>query len=331
MELKPLALGEMVDRAASFWRRNWKALFRLFVGFQLVQFVWTKAFELASARWFPVMRGGQETEDLIKSNGPEVLRQVALGLGAMTLLFLFYGLISWFASVASARLAIPLLLGAPASPSRAIAETLRLTGTILGSFFFSLLWCVGLGLVFTLPGIAVALAAFTSETQGMTVLLLVVGMALVGLGWLIALLWYVLRFFLTAQVIALEGLGAVAAIRRSGELIRGRVAPGLLGGMKIRATILISVVTVILLSVSFLAALPQLGLNMIYGGLNSSLGATTIPPLLLVIAQLFQVFAQAVFGSLFAVIGVLFYLDVRVRREGLDLEARVDPDVLRPA
>ncbi len=32
VDLRPLTLGEIIDRSASFWRSNWKALFKLFLG-----------------------------------------------------------------------------------------------------------------------------------------------------------------------------------------------------------------------------------------------------------------------------------------------------------
>ncbi|AKJ03040.1 hypothetical protein [Archangium gephyra] len=39
----PLAIGEIIDRAATFWRKHFKTLFLLSLGFNLVSYIMTKA------------------------------------------------------------------------------------------------------------------------------------------------------------------------------------------------------------------------------------------------------------------------------------------------
>ena len=52
--LKPLGLGELLDRSVGFWRSNWKALFQLVVGFQLIEYIFV-AFAQSGSRWlFPL-------------------------------------------------------------------------------------------------------------------------------------------------------------------------------------------------------------------------------------------------------------------------------------
>ncbi len=66
-----------------------------------------------------------------------------------------------------------------------------------------------------------------------------------------------------------------------------------------------------------------------YGNLFDPASAAAIPQALLVPAELFQVVGQSFFTPLALVFSAMFYLDMRMRREGLDLERRLD--LLSPA
>ena len=68
VDLRPLSLGEIIDRAATIWRTHWKALFKLFLGFQLATYVLMKGWELVAKTWFPISRGGARLMDS-HSNG----------------------------------------------------------------------------------------------------------------------------------------------------------------------------------------------------------------------------------------------------------------------
>jgi hypothetical protein len=157
------------------------------------------------------------------------------------------------------------------------------------------------------------------------------GMLLLGLGFLGALLWYFLRFSLLAPVLALEDLPTVRAFLRSGELLSGRVEPGFTGRVKVRAMILVTVVSVILIAVSLLSGLPALFVQLAYSNPfdPAAMAANPVPQAVLVPAELVQVVGQAFFSPLGLVFYAMFYLDMRVRREGLDLEQRLKARMTR--
>jgi hypothetical protein len=156
------------------------------------------------------------------------------------------------------------------------------------------------------------------------------GVILASLGALAALLWYFLRFSLLAPVLAMEDLSALAAFRRSGALISGRVAPGFMGRVKVRAMVLFTAVSGIIIAVTFVFSLPSWIVRAAYGQLSDPAAAAShpIPQTLLVPVELFQVLGQSVFTPLALVFSAMFYLDMRMRREGLDLGRRLD--TLRP-
>jgi hypothetical protein len=173
-----------------------------------------------------------------------------------------------------------------------------------------------------LPGAALlALGIWAGDAR---LLAAIGGMVLILFGELVAILWYVLRFLVTAQVVASEDVGPVAALRRSNGLISGQVGPGLGGWVKLRATILLTAVMLIRSIVGVIAGLPAIAIQFAYGhAFGAEQDLTAIPQALLVPAELISVFAQAVFRPLFLVFGAMFYLDMCVRREGLDLELKL--------
>lgn len=322
-----MSMGELIDRSATFWRRHFGVLLRLYLGFQLVQYVVTKLYVFAMARWFPILRGGVQAMQVTHSAPEEALRQVFLGFASGGGTMLVYFLITWFTAVAGTRYAARAYLGTPITLGEATRAMWRRAGTIVGAFGLSLLWLLGVTLLLMIPGAGLTLAAASrADSNPGAVVLAGMGVALLMLGVVTALLWYLLRFFLTAQVIAMEDPGAVFAVRRSGALVSGRIGPRVTDWVKIRATILVTVVALILTAVGFVAGLPALLLNVVYGRIFDPVNADpdAVPQALLVPAELLQVLAASAIGPLYVVFGVLFYLDMRARREGLDLELRLD-------
>ncbi|HYV46340.1 MAG TPA: hypothetical protein VFA20_15835, partial [Myxococcaceae bacterium] len=196
-----------------------------------------------------------------------------------------------------------------------------------GAYAIAALYVVASTTVFMLPGAGVfgiILAALPSPV--VAGILGVVGAGLLVLGMLAGLLWCVLRFLLTCQVLAVEDVSGLQAIRRSGGLISGRVGPGFLGWVKVRATILVTVVALLVFVVMLVSGLPALVVQVSYGNLFDPTHATpqAIPQGMLVPAELIEVLVQAVFSPMYIAFAGLFYADMRVRREGLDLELALE-------
>jgi hypothetical protein len=153
----------------------------------------------------------------------------------------------------------------------------------------------------------------------------IAGFLLWILGAIVALVWYAVRFMLTAEVLAMEEGGPLYALRRSGELVSGRLGEGFFNLVKVRAAILVTTGTIITLVMGLVTSLPTLAVQQIYGHVFDPTRANpdAIPQALLVPAQLVQVAAQAGLLPLTLAFGALFYLDMRVRREGLDIELKL--------
>ncbi|KFA88476.1 membrane protein [Archangium violaceum Cb vi76] len=326
-DLRPLAVGEIIDRAATFWRKHFKTLFLLSLGFNLVSYILTKALQLTAQRNLTMIQAAVRDGDM-SVLAAEYSRFLLMLTATLGVTFWLYSL----NTLAVSRYVVPTQLGEPTRPSDGMQRALKRVGTFTGAYLLSLLWAVGAILLLMLPGALLAGVggAIVLSTQGtisgvrvLGWILLAGGPILAGLGMVGGLLWYLLRFSLLAPVMAMEDLPAVPSFRRSGALLSGRVGPGFTGRVTVRAMILVTVVSIILIAVSVLCGLPALIIQFIHGSALDP-AANPAPQSLLVPAELLQVVGQAVFNPLGLVVYALLYLDMRVRREGLDLERRLE-------
>nr|WP_227028155.1 hypothetical protein [Corallococcus soli] len=328
--MRPLAIGELIDRAATFWRAHLKPLFVLCLGFDLLNYIAVKVFTFALTRVVGVMPGLQGPRP--GEDPSETLAQSGLMLGMMGVLYVFLIWNFWVATTAAARYVVPARLGDPVRPMEGLRRAVSRLGTLTATYLLSLAWSLGVTLLLCLPGSIVmglgVVAGVTGRGSGgnaaVTVALIIIGAILLGVGALAAVLWYFLRFMLLPPVLAMEDVGAWAAFKRSGALLAGRVEPGFLGRGTVRAMVLSTVVGGILVAVSLVSGLPAWIVRLSHGGnLLDPAAQAAIPQALLVPAELLQVVGQSLFTPLSFVVSAFFYVDMRVRREGLDLERRL--------
>ncbi len=326
--LRPLGLGEIIDRSATFWRKHVKQLFVLSFGFNLLTYILTKALQLAMQSTLAMLQGA--------TKGDGDLEAALTGYGqflvmtAATLVATFW--LYWLSTLVVSRYVVPAQLGEPVPPAEGLRRGLKRLGALTAAYALSLLWAAVATLLMLLPGglVTVAGAALLGlgGTGGRVAggIFLVIGALLAMLGILGVLLWYLLRFSLLGPVLAMEELSAMQAFRRSGELLSGRVEPGFFGRVRVRAIVLVTVVSAILVAVSLLSGLPALIVQFAYSNPLDpvAMASNPVPQAILVPAELLQVVGQAVFNPLGLVFYALFYLDIRVRREGLDLESRLE-------
>lgn len=329
-DLRPLSLGEIIDRCAIFWRAHLVPLFTLGLGFQLIDYIFKKGFALTLERTSSLLRNPQELDARIQDDPLGVTTELGVMVLAAVLLMVFLTWSYWISTVVVARYVVPIQLGESARPSDGLRRGLQRLGALTGAYLLSLLWGLGITLLCMLPGfLSLVLGAFmTSASSGVRivgVVFSVLGVIGMSLGWLAALLWYFLRFSVLGPVFAMEDLSAMGSFRRSGALLSGRVAPGFLGRVKVRAMILLTAIGGIVIAVTLIFSIPGLIVHGAYGQLTdpSAASANPIPQTLLVPVELFEVLGQSIFLPLALVFSAMFYLDLRMRREGLDLERRL--------
>jgi hypothetical protein len=328
-EPRPLALGEMIDRSATFWRAHLKPLFLLSFGFELVNYILTKSVVLFLEGHITLL---QDSTAAAQNDPIAVLEEVGVVMAGSSALWLVLIWSYWLATLAVTRYVVPHQLGEGARPADGLRRGWARLAPLTGAYLLSQLWVLGAVLLMVLPGAALfgggvlVARSGTGSSNLVGIALMSLGLGLALLGLLAALLWYFLRFLLLAPVFAMEDLGAVAAFRRSGQLISGRIQAGFLGHVKVRAMILLTVMSGILVAISFVSGLPAWVVRLSYANPfdPAAVAANPIPQTILVPVELFQVVGQSLFTPLALVFSAMFYLDMRMRREGLDLERRLD-------
>lgn len=320
--LRPLGLGELIDRSVNFWRSHWRPLFWLLLGFQLVEGALLAAARGLTRVLFPLASDVEAIKQ--GTDGAVVHMGGALSLLALAAIGSLF--VAQIAGVAATHFSFSRLTdrGHP-DGSDSFRHAASRLGTITGAFLLSMAWSVVVMVLLLLPaaGLGAGAIALGLSHQGGPALALAVlaAMALI-LGAIVLVLWFAIRFILVSQIIAVEPLGAVATFRRANAMSSGRIAPGAGGLVKLRLTVLVTIISMVLLMVGLVASMPMLIAGAVFGA-NFTPGHTlndVIPLWALLPLQLLQSVLGALSAPLYVVFQTFFYIDMRVRREGLDLE-----------
>jgi hypothetical protein len=179
----------------------------------------------------------------------------------------------------------------------------RLIGTMI-------LWSI---LVFGVPvlfGIIAAVAVPTVAMMGLGGLFtgIISLVAVILAVWIFTTL--LLNWLLVDKVVVVEEIGWMKALRRSKELMKGRTEPGFWKSIKTKASLIILVGLIIGIGIHFLFQLPGVLLGIVFPG-----------GILTMMVQGILNSAAASLATVYAAIAmILFYYDVRVRKEGFDLK-----------
>jgi hypothetical protein len=330
--LKPMELGEIIDRSAALWRAHWRKLYGLFFAFSLGQYALLRGYQGLQERFAPLSRGGEAALKTMKEDPAEFLRQALVNTTGFAVAFLIILFVTLFETTAASRYVMPAFLGQQASISAGLRHALKRLPALGGLFALGMGWALAVLLLLSLPGAALVVGAMVVDSGALTLVLLGLGVILAVTGLVVGLLWFFIRFAVWAQVLAMEDVGALQAFRRCDALTSGRVGPGFLGLVKVRLTMLITVVAALLLMISFVSGAPALWVRAAYGNLFDPLHAdpNAVPQVLLVPAELFNIAVQCIVAPLYLAFQVVFYVDMRTRREGLDLELALQAGVKAP-
>jgi hypothetical protein len=296
--LRPLGLGEILDGAFQACRRNPLSTFGTAILFQVVVAVLTVLLTLG-------ITGSLATFDPFTASSAEVTGLVAsaLSVGSVLILLTSAGVL-----ILQGVLIIP-IARAVLDERTGFAELWRLAGRRilpligLGAILF-LLWTVSIVvLVLILVGLSLAL-------EDAAVAIVVIGV----LAALVVAVWLNIKWIMAPAALMLEGVGPIAALRRSWTLTTGNWWRTF--GILVLTAIIVSIITQIVATpVSFLA----FG----FGSFTSTPASTEDAlleslPVLLIVQAVTAVFTAIGFAFQ-AGVTALLYVDLRVRREGFDI------------
>lgn len=301
--LRPLTLGEILDRTAELYRRN----FLLFAG---ISSVYAGILLVLSL----VQIGVQQALLAAHMGGKVIVVTVAGVVVLLPVIFVAGGL----AVAANTRAVGWVHLGEPASIRAAygviLPRTWRYVWLMILTYFrawfpFALVYAAYAALIFTYIRPKGLLSPHTSSTpQVDSQTLMVFGLAslafvIFALAFFIYAIFMSLRYSLAVPACTVEDLKARLAIRRSIQLTRGARGRIFMLGL--------------------LAIIIQLGLFGVTQGFFVVIGIRhhgVIPVWMTVIQQFLKFLTDTFVQPIYATGFTLFYYDQRVRKEGYDIE-----------
>lgn len=303
LTIRPLSIGEVIDRAVALTLRHFKALFLAMLVLQLPAFT---AYRLVGA-------GLQETLTALAQNPSRTPAGLA---SVVTSSLTFAGLLSFLqicASSACAALVAPSLEGrpAPAAPWRVLLGRAWPIGSAAAVQLLAVLAAPALGAV---PGLLLAWRSAAGATR-------LLGLAGAAAGGAVLLLVAVLRFALGPAAAAVEGRAGLSALRRSSQLMAPRRGLGIADRPGLRASILLLATFLIGLAANTLVGLPRAAASLA-SGRGAAMASLPLPVEVALTA--FEAAGSAALQPFSLVALAVFYFDRRARLEGLDLELWAD-------
>jgi hypothetical protein len=313
VDLRPLSTSELIDRGFSLYRAH-------FAGFLLLALLCQTAPLLGQLLLtaFNLNPSQEELTNELLTNPPAFFQKVGVIMViiavAQVIVFAFEVVITFYISDA--------YLGQVPSVKQCLA---RLRALVWPSIWTCFLNRVMIALTLVFPVIAsVAIWAYLilREPQGFA------AMAGFGLGSLVLLvaslapvLVVFMRLMVTVPALALEGLSGWKAIQRSSTLVRYDPGLGFFYWGEMRLSLLLLPLFIIELLILSLTALPlamhEFG-EVVRHGTSGSLSAP--PDAVTIASQILMFLAGSLILPLYSIATTLFYFDIRIRREGFDLE-----------
>ena len=321
LDLRPLSTGELIDRGFSLYRNNFTGLFLLALLCQIAPLVTGQAL-LTGLKFLP--------DPGMTLQHPEIL----VSRNALLLFVWLVGQIFTFGFevIITTYLAAAYLEQGPSIKRGFQALRGRIWPSIKTCLLNVIL--VGFSMVFPLVALA-ALYVFVlfHPPREFLGLLLFGAVALVVLVVSVApILIVYMRLMLTVPAVALEGLSGVAAARRSSLLVRYDPGLGFLYWGEMRLSIILLPLFVIEMLAFAVTSLPVLFHEINEAVMHGSVGQVNGPSEgALIVSQILVVLSSSLLLPLYLIATTLFYYDVRIRREGFDLELMAERERVKTA
>lgn len=291
-ELRPLNLGELLDRAFLLYRRN----FWLFVGIMLVP-----AVLLLPMQFF-----------LLRNQGTALPWSAPLPqTRALTYAYVI-GILYWFVyavvQAATTFAVSDAYLGHSSTVRAAYGKVRgrywRVLGVSLGVVIriAGLFILVGIGAVVAAAGFAFVMTRGSTGRPNAAIAFIPLTFMLLAV---VLVGWFAMRYAVSIPAVLLENIKGRAAIRRSVELTRGR-----------RGQVFVA----ILLGLVVAYAMAFLFQGPFYAGIALAKIRGQLPTWLVLSMSASSTIGGVVAGPLLMIILVVFYYDLRIRKEAFDLQ-----------
>lgn len=304
-QLQPLSFGELLDRVFSYYRRNFLLFFGIMAIPQAVLVAATTLMQAFQSRWL----GGIKTAVPGRPLHPFANFHPSLIVAAFALMgvsMLFYAIAMGATAYAVSEIHLGRAVTVRAAYRKLAGRFWRIIGLMFNIGF-------RMALAFSLVGAGIALMTVLIPLAGKSLGVLAgvfVGL-LVFLAFIASIILavrFLLRYSFAICALVLENLRGGAAIRRSIALAKGNAGR-------------IFVIGFLMSLITWTAAAILQGPFMVAGVVWAAKSHEIQPPFWMSAMSAFAGgLGQAATGSLVMVAIVLLYYDVRVRKEGFDLQ-----------
>jgi hypothetical protein len=310
VDLRPLSTGELIDRGFRLYRQHFAGLFLLALLCQIAPLTVSQML-IAGMKLVPAQGGLMERPetDLART-------------GALLGIWILGQIVTFAFEVVVTSYIAEAYLGATPSIKAGFQRLKKCLGASIATSMLNIA-LLGMTLIFPFLALgAVYVWALIHPPQdllsvvlffGETVLLLVSSVA--------PALVVFMRLMATIPAVALESLSGWKAVKRSSQLVRYDPGLGILYWGEMRLSILLLPLFIIELLALSLTSLPVTIHEINEALRHGSIGQITQPPeSALIISQILILLSGALLLPLYLIATTLFYYDVRIRREGFDLE-----------
>jgi hypothetical protein len=308
--LRPLNTGELIDRGFSLYRANFAGLLLLSLTCQLAPLLASQALDSAVhlAPWRVGNPTGLGTHFMAGALTPIVWVLGEIAKFCFEVVMTIYLADSYLGQSPSIKTAFRKLRGKVVASAQ---TCLFIMVIVLFTFIFPLLTAGAAFFYWKLH----PPESFMETVLFATVIVLGLVVSLVPM------IVVLMRVMITVPAVAMENLGGWKAIQRSSELVRYDPGLGFFYWGETRLSLLLLPLFAIEFLAFFITATP-LWLHEVNDILrHGSIGQITAPPeSVVVLSQILVLLSSSLIFPLYIIAFTLFYYDVRIRREGFDLE-----------
>lgn len=305
VDLRPLTTSELIDRGFALYRNNFVGLLLLALLCQVAPMLSQLLGTLFNYNITPT-----SFNDMVGKPGQ---------LSSLTAIFIITTLVSQVVVFCFEVVIAFYISDAYLGKIPSVKSSLRRLLTCIGaSIWTCILNRLLIGLTFLFPLLAMfaiyAYVFFYPPDHLGAILVTSIGAILLLVASLIPVLVIFMRLMVTVPVLALESLSGWKAIKRSFTLVRYDPGLGILywGEMRLSFLLLpLFVIELLLLSITSLPLFLQHG---------SSVQVSAPPDSMVILSQILIFTTSSLILPLYSIATTLFYYDVRIRREGFDLE-----------
>ena len=292
MQLNPMGIGELLDRSFRLLRQYFWLFFLIALIPQGVSFLVSKGAQI----FLGGLGGGM----------PTMAMGVGFGISGFLVLLVFIILQFW-AQGALIHAVSETYLGHSTTAWASFGAMRRILGRLLGTM---ILFVVLVALIPAFTGIfmALLLPILSKLGAGKIFAGFFVFIIIVIAVWLFFRLF--LRWLLIDKVVVLEGKGWVKALKRSTELMKGRTEPGFWKSNMMKAGLILLLGFLIAIGIQLIFQIPGVIFGIILKG--NLIVQTALEALNTIGNTLATVFT--------AIAMILYYYDIRLRKEGFDLK-----------